>query len=251
MPRPRAFISLLALFVVAAACGGEDAAPPSSTAPPSSVATSQTAASPRPTGPPANYNGFRQQVTACGADAPEPARSITFPAAEDQGLDETTLVTGVLETSCGNVVISLDPAMAPATVNSFVFLARQGYFDGTAMHRILPGFVIQAGDPTATGTGGPGYAVPDEFPSPEFQYTRGVLAMANAGPGTTGSQFFIVLGETALPPTFSAFGEVIGGFDVLDAIAAVPLGDRRLGAAIETSVPLETVYLERVTLQGG
>ena len=94
-------------------------------------------------------------------------------------------------------------------MNSFVFLAGEGYFDGSVSHRILPGFVMQAGDQTATGLGGPGCTIVDEFPPQDFVYTRGTLAMANAGPGTTGSQLFIVLDDVQLPPQFTVFGEVV------------------------------------------
>ena len=159
------------------------------------------------------------------------------------------MIRVLIETSCGDIVAELDPALAPETVNSFVFLAREGYFDGTAAHRILPGFVVQAGDPTATGRGNPGYSLPDEFPPEGFVYERGILAMANAGSGTTGSQFFIMLGDSGLPPSFSAFGRVVEGMDVLDLIAATPLGDRTSGFSVEQSVPLETLYVERVVVE--
>ena len=127
-----------------------------------------------------------------------------------------------------------------------MFLAQQGYFDGTVSHRILPGFVIQAGDPTATGLGGPGYIVPDELPPEGFSYSTGVLAMANAGPNSTGSQFFIMVGDSALPPLYSAYGIVTDGFDTLDKIVSLPLGVSRRG---EQSVPLETLYIESVTVE--
>jgi cyclophilin family peptidyl-prolyl cis-trans isomerase len=245
------------LGIIAAACGDDDASVDTSADATNAAATTATsttvasAAPPRTSGPPVDYHGFRTQTTACAAEPPPEIAPMTFAAPEDQMLDTSEPVTAVLETSCGNIVVRLDPAAAPETVNSFVFLAREGYFDGTVSHRIFPGFVLQAGDPTATGTGGPGYVVPDEYPSDGFVYTRGTLAMANGGPGTTGSQFFIMLGDRSLPSTFSAFGEVVDGFDVLDQVAAIPLGDRRLGFSIETSVPLETLYLERVTIQGG
>ncbi|MBN2112962.1 MAG: peptidylprolyl isomerase [Acidimicrobiia bacterium] len=156
----------------------------------------------------------------------------------------------VLHTSCGAITLELDPALAPETVNSFVFLARQGYFDGTVSHRVLPGFVFQAGDPTASGTGSPGYRLPDEFPPDGFAYTKGVLAMANTGaPESGGSQFFIALDDIDLPPAYTVFGRVIEGFETLDQIAALPLGPNPGDPA--PSRPLETVYLERVEVVGG
>ena len=141
----------------------------------------------------------------------------------------------------------MNPCLAEETVNSFVFLATEGYFNGSASHRVLPGFVIQAGDPTGTGRGGPGYIVPDELPAPGFEYSTGVLAMANAGPNSTGSQFFIMLGDSGLPPQYSAFGVVVEGFDTMTAIANVPLGMTTRG---ERSVPLETVYIESIAIEG-
>jgi peptidyl-prolyl cis-trans isomerase B (cyclophilin B) len=127
-----------------------------------------------------------------------------------------------------------------------VFLAEQGYFDGTVSHRIAPGFVIQAGDPTATGRGGPGYVVPDELPPEGFAYETGILAMAHAGAGTTGSQFFIVTGSIDLPPSYSVFGAVLSGYEVIDEIESVPLAQRP--NSFEVSVPLESVYIETITI---
>jgi peptidylprolyl isomerase len=172
---------------------------------------------------------------------------MTFAAPEDQALDPDKMVAATIQTSCGDIVIELDPGIAPETVNSFVFLARSGYFDGSVSHRVIPGFVIQAGDPSATGREGPGYTIADELPETGFVYDRGVLAMANAGPGSTGSQFFIVIGNAGLGPDFSVFGRVTDGFDTLDRIAGIPLGRNAFG---EASVPLETLYLEQVIIAG-
>lgn len=194
----------------------------------------------------AAYDAFRAQPTACGAEAPPPAQDLQFSAPDDLQIDSSADVTARISTSCGDITIQLDPAAAPETVNSFVFLAEHGFFDGTVFHRIVPGFVIQGGDPNASGLGGPGYTLPDEFPSEGFTYARGVVAMANAGSGTTGSQFFIVLDDTSLPATFSPLGQVVDGFDTLDAIAAVPVGPSPSG---ETSLPLETVYINSVTIE--
>jgi cyclophilin family peptidyl-prolyl cis-trans isomerase len=135
----------------------------------------------------------------------------------------------------------LDPEAAPEAVNSFAFLARAGYFDGTVSHRIVPGFVYQAGDPTARGNGGPGYQFPDELPPSDFVYTRGTLAMANSGPDTNGSQFFIVFQDTQLPPSYTVFGRVENGLDVLDKIEAVPVAGQQ---------PQEGVYITGITIDG-
>jgi cyclophilin family peptidyl-prolyl cis-trans isomerase len=171
---------------------------------------------------------------------------MVFNDHEDQGLTPGTAVTVSIETSCGDIGVELNPDLAPIAVNSFVFLANRGYFDGSVSHRIVAGFMFQAGDPTATGTGGPGYRIAtDEWPAPGFIYERGVVAMANAGPGSTGSQFFIMLGDSSLPPNFTVIGRVVSGDDVLTAIADVPVTERPNG---ERSLPLEALYLERVRI---
>jgi cyclophilin family peptidyl-prolyl cis-trans isomerase len=207
------------------------------------AALSLDTASPR-VGPTA-YAGFLAQPTSCGAEPPPPAQELSFAEPEDQGL--SGIVTARIVTSCGEITVELDADAAPETVNSFVFLARQGYFDGTVSHRVLPGFVLQAGDPTGTGRGGPGYVVPDEFPDEPFTYSTGMLAMANAGVGTTGSQFFIMLADAGLPPLYSYFGRVVDGFGALEAISALPLGFN--AGTGERSVPLETLYIERVIIE--
>jgi cyclophilin family peptidyl-prolyl cis-trans isomerase len=199
---------------------------------------------------PADYDGYRAQPTACGAEAPPPRTEMSFDAAEDQGIAPDAVVTATITTSCGEIIAQLDPAIAPETVNSFVFLAREGYFDGSAFHRIVPGFVIQGGDPTAVGNGGPGYLVPDEFPEPGFVYSRGVLAMANGGANSTGSQFFVVTGEDAgLDPLYSVFGTVTDSDETLDRISAVRLTGRDGTENTEPSLPLETVYIEKIEIE--
>jgi cyclophilin family peptidyl-prolyl cis-trans isomerase len=125
-------------------------------------------------------------------------------------------------TSEGTLTIALDPVAAPRTVNNFVVLARYHYFDGIRFHRIIPGFVIQGGDPKGNGRGGPGYTFPDELPPPG-RYEVGSLAMANAGPDTNGSQFFVISGRdgTSLPPQYSLFGKVVAGLDVVATLDAL------------------------------
>jgi cyclophilin family peptidyl-prolyl cis-trans isomerase len=244
----------MALWLLVASCGGsEDTAaggsPTTTETPPTSQAaaeTTTTEALPEitlPVRPPSDYAGFVAQATACGADAPTLLTPMAFAAPEDQGLDPATTVQATIITSCGDIVVELDPGIAPDTVNSFVFLARQGYFDGSVSHRIVPGFVLQAGDPTATGREGPGYTIKDELPAAGFLYERGVLAMANSGPDSGGSQFFIVLADAGLNNDFSHFGRVVEGFEALDRIAELPLGPNAFG---EVSVPLETLYIEQV-----
>ncbi len=146
---------------------------------------------------------------------------MTFDVPQDMAIDPESTPLATIVTSCGDIVVELDPGAAPATVNSFVFLAESGYFDGTVAHRVLPGFVIQMGDPTGTGTGSPGYVIPDELPPPGTVYATGTVAMANAGPGTSGSQFFVTLSDVGLPADYTIFGHVVDSADTLDAAAAV------------------------------
>ncbi len=145
-------------------------------------------------------------------------------------------------TSKGTLTIALDPIAAPTTVNNFVFLARYHYFDGIVFHRIIPGFVLQGGDPTGTGRGGPGYRFADELPKPG-RYELGSLAMANAGPDTNGSQFFVISGPQGvrLPPQYSLFGKVVSGMDVVAAIDAIgtPSGTPKAQVTIESVTVIE------------
>ncbi len=163
----------------------------------------------------------------------------------DMTLEQGKRYTGSLETNKGTIEVEFFPEDAPATVNNFVSLAREGYYDGTPFHRIVKGFVIQGGDPTGTGSGGPGYQFADEPVSREYE--QGILAMANAGPNTNGSQFFIVLEDLrgSLPKNYTIFGKVTGGMDVVRAIAATPT---RRGRSGENSTPTEEVTLNRVSI---
>jgi len=135
-----------------------------------------------------------------------------------------------METSKGTIEIELYAAAAPKTVNNFVFLAKEGFYDGVIFHRVIADFMIQGGDPTGTGTGGPGYRFEDEFDGNPHQHERGSLSMANAGPGTNGSQFFICHGsQPHLNGRHTVFGKVTEGLDVVDAIAA---GDEMVKVSI-------------------
>lgn len=154
----------------------------------------------------------------------------------------------VLQTNFGDMCIQLLPEEAPLTVNNFVFLAREGFYTNVPVHRIVPGFVIQTGDPTGTGTGGPGYRFADE--PVVSDYTLGTVAMANAGPNTNGSQFFIVLSDLRgrLPKQYTIFGRLVSGLDVLQKIAAVPV---TRGPSGEVSSPTQPVMVERVMIIEG
>ena len=164
-----------------------------------------------------------------------------FPGPPEMGIDPAKRYTATMSTSMGDMVIALDPVKAPTTVNSFVFLALHHYFDGIIFHRIINGFVCQGGDPTGTGTGGPGYRFADELPK-AGQYVIGSVAMANAGPNTNGSQFFLISGPSGvrLPPQYSLFGKIVKGLDVLDAMQQVPTsrGDRPVTDVVIHSVTI-------------
>lgn len=197
-------------------------------------------------GLPADYERFRDQPTACDAEQPEPAEQLRFDGAAAIDLPEGTTVT--LETSCGPIVIELDLATSRLSVNSFAFLAEQGFYDGTVFHRIVDDFVIQGGDPEASGSGGPGYTIPDEFPAADFVYDEGVVAMAKApGSNSTGSQFFIVHGSQGqiLSPTFNVIGRVISGMETVQRIAEI---ETIRGTSREVSNPTVTAYIESATV---
>jgi cyclophilin family peptidyl-prolyl cis-trans isomerase len=152
-------------------------------------------------------------------------------------IDLSKRYTARMVTSMGEMSIALDALGAPRTVNNFVVLARYHYFEGIVFHRVIPGFVVQGGDPTGTGRGGPGYRFEDELPK-AGRYEIGSVAMANAGANTNGSQFFLISGPqgTRLPPQYSLFGKIVTGLDVLAAIEAVgsPSGTPSERVAIET-----------------
>jgi len=158
--------------------------------------------------------------------------------APEQVLDGNARHEAVIATSGGPIRVELYSDESPATVNSFLFLAGQGFYDGTIIHRVVPGFVVQMGDPTGSGSGGPGYRFDDELEGARARgYSRGTVAMANAGPNTNGSQFFICLEDVPLPPAYAVFGRVLEGMEVVDAIAELPLRGES---------PTETVFVESV-----
>jgi cyclophilin family peptidyl-prolyl cis-trans isomerase len=163
-------------------------------------------------------------------------------------IDQNKEYTATIKTTLGEIEIQLLPKDAPITVNNFVFLARQGYYDGIKFHRVVRGFVIQAGDPTGTGAGGPGYQFADELP-PKRPYDFGVVAMANAGPNTNGSQFFIGTGSQVKNlnsmPNYTIFGVVTRGSDV-----AVKINDTPVGGASGQS-PLTDVRITGISIVEG
>jgi peptidyl-prolyl cis-trans isomerase B (cyclophilin B) len=204
-------------------------------------ASPSTAASASPaTSDPAAAEPAILDCTAPGTARPN---DMTFASAPADG----TAASLTLSTNCGDIVIALDPA-AKATVASEVFLAQQGFYDNTTCHRLTTSgiFVLQCGDPAGDGTGGPGYTVPDEnLPAEgDSNYPAGTVAMANAGPGTSGSQFFIVYDDTTLPAGYSVWGHVTEGLDMVKEVASVGVDG---GAA--DGAPRQPVFIESATVQ--
>ncbi len=143
-----------------------------------------------------------------------------YDSPPDLSIDLDGDYSATLHTTLGDIAIEFFAADAPLAVNNFVFLAGDGFYDGVVFHRVIPGFMIQGGDPTGTGRGGPGYKFRDELDAASG-YSRGTMAMANAGPNTNGSQFFIMHADYALPRNYTIFGKVTSGMEVVDAIAAL------------------------------
>jgi cyclophilin family peptidyl-prolyl cis-trans isomerase len=199
----RLAVALVLLAVLAAGCGGDDSGP----------------------GP---------VVDSCDVEIQDPSR-----APELEPLDPGSKPRIEFATSHGNFTVQVDPVSAPCNGDSMVDLAKDGFFDGTRFHRIVPGFIIQGGDPTATGNGGSGYTTIDA-PKPDTAYTKGVVAMAKSQfeqPGTGGSQFFIVTADNAnLPPDYAVVGKVVEGLDVVEKIGK--LGNAR------TERPTEKIVIE-------
>jgi peptidyl-prolyl cis-trans isomerase B (cyclophilin B) len=219
-----ASILVASIALLAAGCGGdEEEATPATTA----ESTTSTSAS--------GAGGCKR------VDAPAPRDEGSEQAPTDE-LDPTKTYGLVFETNCGSFTIKLDQKTSPKTAASLVALARDGFYDGTIFHRIVPGFVIQGGDPTQSGSGGPGYQTVDKPPA-DATYTYGSVAMAKTAaepPGTSGSQFFVVTAPDAgLAPDYALVGTISKGLDVVDRIGT--LGD-------ESQQPTQTVLIEKVTV---
>ncbi len=158
-------------------------------------------------------------------------------------IDISKQYEATLSTSMGDITIALTASATPITVNNFVTLSEKKFYDKTIFHRVIKGFMIQGGDPDGTGRGGPGYKFDDEpF---EGQYTRGTVAMANAGPNTNGSQFFIMHKDTALPHAYVIFGNVIKGIEVVDKIAESPVDPKGEGSTPVTPVVINSVTITK------
>ena len=165
----------------------------------------------------------------------------TFDRPPEMQIDPSKQYRAAIETSLGEIVFELFAERAPVTVNHFVFLAREGFYDGVPFHRVIPGFMIQGGDPEGTGRGGPGYTFEDEF-SDDLRFDApGLLAMANAGPATNGSQFFVTVSTPShLNGRHTIFGRALEGYDVVETISGVPTdsADR----------PIDEVVMERIRI---
>lgn len=201
-------------FVFATGDSGDDSATDVTEAPLETTAVTDAAAAP---------TEFIYGTGECAPSAGSANQQREFADAPQMCIDPAKTYTATFETTQGEFTVRLLPDRAPGTVNSFVNLARWKYFDGTKCHRVIQDFVVQCGDPTATGSGGPGYDFADELPG-LGEYKIGSIAMANSGPNTNGSQFFIITGNNgaALPPQYSLFGEVVSGLDTtVKAMAAL------------------------------
>lgn len=184
--------------------------------------------------------------TPCPAADGSAERTTSFEKAPPTCIEDGTTYTATIETTEGTVVVALDAEAAPATVNNFVVLARYHFYDNVPFHRIIPGFMNQAGDPVGPkpGEGGPGYTIPDELPTGDAPYPAGTLAMANKSqPGTGGSQWFIVVGDGGqqLTPTYTVFGHVTEGQDVVDEI-------NQFGDAATNGTPTKLVSIKTITI---
>ncbi len=230
------------LFGIATTVSAQDATPPAAPA-------ASPIASPVVTGTPVDTSGCWPDASAIKWQSLTDGASIMaqYPAAPQMVIDPNGHYTAVIHTTAGDITVQLLASDAPTTVNSFVCLSGQGFYDKTRFHRIIAGFVVQGGDPTATGRGGPGYQFNDELPGDGLDYTAGTLAMANSGANTNGSQFFFTLADLTgqLPKNYTIFGKVIGGMDVLAALANTPVTMSPTG---EASAPTQPVGIISVSV---
>ena len=244
--------TLAVVVVVAAVAGGlwltgDDDTP--------AGAAATTAAGAATTAPPAQFNDARAGAptapaqVACGGRIPPKVDRPTFAKPPTTKVDPDKTYLATFQTSCGDFTVRLDPRKAPVTTANFVFLAGRKFYDSTWFHRIVPASagiaVIQGGDPEGSGHGGPGYAIKDELPSSAATYKQYSVAMANSGPNSGGSQFFINFEDNSkgLQPNYSVFGQVVEGTDVVDKIAKVPVGGP------QGDTPAQSVWIEKLTVK--
>jgi peptidylprolyl isomerase len=243
----------LAVAGFAMLTGGDDTEAGATPTPSSSASPAGPSPKPTETGTVTNEAQIPKDV-ACGAEAPKDAagEKPQYSNVPPARIDPAKTYIATIATSCGDIVVRLDPTDTPIAVNNFVFLADKGFYDGLWFHRDAPGFVIQGGDPTGTGGGGPGYGFTIETNSTlTYADHPYLLAYANNGqPDSNGSQFFVTVGkqEALDPPNgpYTAFGEVTEGQDVVDTINGLKTADNGQG---EQSLPLEAVYIDSVTIE--
>jgi cyclophilin family peptidyl-prolyl cis-trans isomerase len=208
------------------------------------------AAQPTPTDSPTETPSATAADSECGyVESSSPTGPGGALAIPEMALKKDRDHTASMKTSMGTIEIRLLPRQAPCAVNSFVYLADQGYYDGLTFHRVVRDFVIQGGDPTGSGAGGPGYSFQDELDN-DLEYGAGTLAMANSGPDTNGSQFFIVASDSGagrLQKLYTIFGEVTEGMDVVRAINRV----ETVGSGRNPDQPVEPVLIESVKIETG
>lgn len=185
----------------------------------------------------------------CWSDEPDSSTAgfPQFPGVPEMMIDTTKAYYAEIETNRGTIVVQLYADVAPVTVNNFACLATNDYYDGVIFHRVMRDFMIQTGDPTGTGRGGPGYTFNDELPGEELNYIEGSVSMANSGPNTNGSQFFISSSNNAgtLQKNYTIFGQVVEGQDVVQLISEVPVSINQQG---EQSVPAATMTILDITI---
>ena len=245
---------LAAAVVVAAVAGGlwltrDDDTPAAAAATTAAGATTTTAAAEQFNDARAGAPTAPAQV-ACGGKIPGKVKHPTFSKPPTTKVDPGKTYLATFQTSCGDFTVKLDPKKAPVTTANFVFLAGRHFYDSTWFHRIVPGGaagigVIQGGDPEGTGRGGPGYAIKDELPSSPAAYGKYSVAMANSGPNSGGSQFFINFEDNSkgLQANYSVFGEVVDGRDVVDKIAKVQVGGQN------GDTPQQSAWIEKLTVK--
>ncbi|HEX6291937.1 MAG TPA: peptidylprolyl isomerase [Herpetosiphonaceae bacterium] len=232
-------LGLLALPLLAlAACGQptDNTVPSDSTGSTGAAPAASASAAPAASASPASGN----QAGDAAADPSE--RNNKYSAAPAMQIDPNKKYIATIETTKGTMKAELFAKEAPKTVNNFVFLSRENFYQNVKFHRIIKDFMVQTGDPTGTGTGGPGYRFEDEPIPDSLSYQRGTLAMANAGPNTNGSQFFIVHADYPLPKNYTIFGKLTEGLETLDAIANTPT------TGAEGSTPTEDVRITNITI---
>jgi cyclophilin family peptidyl-prolyl cis-trans isomerase len=202
-----------------------------------------------PSASPVGVEGAPIDDLGCWSAAPDSSTMgyAQYPGPPEMKIDPSRTYIATIETNRGDIVVQLYADVAPNTVNNFICLATEDYYDGVVFHRVMRDFMIQTGDPTATGRGGPGYQINDELPGEELNYVEGTVAMANAGPNTNGSQFFINHANNTnnLQKNYTIFGQVIEGMDVVNTIAEVPVSPNESG---ENSKPAVTITVLDITI---